>query len=217
MPIAEILPGVHHWSAIHPRTGLLASSYFIADGGVLVDPLVPADEGIEWFTEPGRRAAAIVLSNRHHYRESGAFHERFGCTVRAPEAGLHEFKSGEPVRGYVPGDALPGDLLAIEIDSISPDDSGLFLASHRALWLADSIVRSSSDPSSRLGWVSDRLMDNPPETKRGLLEAFERVLRNYDFQHLMLAHGLPLVGDGRAQLEQFVKAGGRTSTDTFSG
>jgi hypothetical protein len=59
-------------------------------------------------------------------------------------------------------------------------------------------------------------MDDPPQTKRGLLDAFERVLRDYDFQHLLLAHGLPLIGDGRAQLEEFVRCGGRTATGAFS-
>jgi hypothetical protein len=54
-------------------------------------------------------------------------------------------------------------------------------------------------------------MDDPPETKRHLLDALARVLRDLDFEHVLLAHGGPLVGDGRAQLQEFVSRGGRTA------
>jgi hypothetical protein len=58
-------------------------------------------------------------------------------------------------------------------------------------------------------------MDDPPETKRGLLAAFTRVLDEFEFQNLLLAHGLPLIGNGRAELEEFVSSGGRTATGAF--
>jgi hypothetical protein len=32
-----------------------------------------------------------------------------------------------------------------------------------------------------------------------------------DFEHVLLAHGLPLVGDGREELQRFVDEGGRTN------
>jgi hypothetical protein len=32
--IAEILPGVHHWTAQHPRQRFTVSSYWLDDGGV---------------------------------------------------------------------------------------------------------------------------------------------------------------------------------------
>ena len=47
-------------------------------------------------------------------------------------------------------------------------------------------------------------MDDPGRDQAGLLEAFGRVLADYEFEHLLLAHGLPLVGNGRAELEQLV-------------
>jgi hypothetical protein len=54
-------------------------------------------------------------------------------------------------------------------------------------------------------------MDDPPETKRRLLDVFARVLRDLDFEHVLLAHGGPLVGDGRAQLQELISSGGRTA------
>ena len=37
----EILPGVYHWAAKHPRIGFAVSSYFLAESGTLLDPMIP--------------------------------------------------------------------------------------------------------------------------------------------------------------------------------
>jgi hypothetical protein len=210
----EILPGIWHWTTPNERIGgIPVSSYWLQESGVFIDPLVPQDEGIEWFA--ARAPSAVVLANRHHYRDSDLLNERFGCLVHVPSAGLHEFADGQPVVGYEPGDVLPGGLVGFEVGALSPDDGGLYLASADAIWLADTLVRSPTDPSSPLGWVVDSLMDDPPSTKRGLLVAFTRVLDEFEFKHVLLAHGLPLVGNGRDELEAFVLSGGRTASDAF--
>jgi hypothetical protein len=54
-------------------------------------------------------------------------------------------------------------------------------------------------------------MDDPPATKRALLAALSRVLDELDFEHVLLAHGDPYIGDGRALLEELVATGGRTA------
>lgn len=212
----EILPGIWHWAT--PRAsigGKPVSSYWIDEGGVAIDPLVPEDAGLDWFAARPTPPSAVVLSCRHHYRDSGDFNDRFGCTIQAPRSGMQEFTSGEPVTAYDPGDVLPGGLVAVEVGVLSPDDSALYLPDRKVLWLADAAVRSMTDPASKLGWVIDVLMDDPPETKRRLLERLSEILDEYDFEHLMLGHGLPLVGDGRAQLEELVRSGGRTAVEAF--
>jgi len=156
-----------------------------------------------------------VLANRHHYRDSGRIAERFGCQVHVPSAGLHRFTDGQPVVGYQPGAELPGGLRAFVVGSLSPDEDGLYSESAAAIWVADTIVRSPTDPSGRIGWVTDSLMDDPEQTKAGLLQAFSEVLADYEFEHLLLAHGLPLVGNGRSELEQLISDGGRTAGDAF--
>lgn len=215
MAIAEILPGVFHWTAPHPKHGLTVSSYWLDDSGVAIDPLVPRDEGIEWFARRQTAPAAVVLSNRHHYRDSDAFNERFGCVAWVPRAGLHEFTHGEPVSPYDPGDELPGGLLAVEIGALAPDDGALYLGSLRALWLADSVVRAYA-PGSEPGFVVDSLMDDPPRTKRGLLRALATVLDTHEVEHVLFAHGEPMLGDGGATLREWVAGGGSTADDVFA-
>ena len=211
----QIIAGIWHWTAPYSNIGgTLVSSYWLDEAGVLIDPLTP-DAVLEWLSRRPTPPTAVVLANRHHYRNCAAINERFGCQVHVPAAGMHAFTQGEPVVPYEPGDELPGGLVAVEVGALSPDDGGLYLGSSRGLWLADTLVRSPTDPASGIGWVPDSLMNDPVQTKRGLLAAFERILSDYDFEHLMLAHGLPLVGNGRAELERFVREGGRPARGAF--
>ena len=107
-PIREVLPGVHHWTAIHPRIRLPVDSYFIESAGIVLDPMVPR-EGLEWFERRGT-PSQIVLTNRHHLRDSEAYAEAFGCPIRCSDAGLHEFEGGPEGRGLrVRGGAGAGD------------------------------------------------------------------------------------------------------------
>ncbi len=211
-PVQEVLPGIHHWTTRHPRIGAVVSSYWLGEAGVLLDPLVPAQEGLDWFAEQPVRPEAILLSNRHHYRESGAFAERFGCTIYCNIAGLHEFSHGEQVEGFEIGDELPGGVIAHEMGAICPDDTALHLPSSRALVIADSVVLGGPGGlDGLLGFVPDYLMDDPPGTKAGILASCTRLLAELDFEHLLLAHGGPVIGDGRSRLQDLVDSGGRTA------
>ncbi len=209
----EVLPGVRHWTATHPKLGIVVSSYWLAGDGVLFDPLVPG-EGIEAFD--ARPPRAILLSNRHHLRESARFVERFGCTVHCNSAGLHEFAdSGVEVAGFEIGARLPGGVVAARMDAICPDDTALYLPEQRALVLADGVVRGGAQGAGGpLGFVPDTLMDDPEQTRQELLASCRRLLEELDFDSLLLAHGGPVIGDGRALLEDLVACGGRTAFET---
>ena len=208
----EVLPDTFHWPAMHPGIHMEVSSYWLEDGGILIDPLVPPDVGLEWFEHRPTAPAEILLSNRHHYRDSTAFQDMYGCPVYCNRAGLHEFTSGERVVAFDPGDPLPGGVIAHEVGGLCDDETALYLPSRRAVLFADGVVRGGPQgQAGRLGFVPDVLMDDPAETKQHLLDAFSRLLAELDFDHLLLAHGGPVIGDGRAQLEEFVERGGRTA------
>lgn len=195
----RILPGVLHWTTIHERWGIEISSYLLEEERVLIDPGIP-EEGLEWFAEHGPPVAAL-LTNRHHYRHAGTFAERFGATVHASRLGMQAFTSGEPVTPFSGGDELPGGVLAIEVGGICADETALLMPAHRAVAVADGVVRMP--PDSPLGFVPDQLMHDPERTKARLAEGYRRVL-GHDWDHLLLAHGNPVVGDGRKALAEFV-------------
>jgi hypothetical protein len=196
--VEEIVPGIWHWSATHPRIKILVHSYYLPAEGVLIDPLVP-DEGLEWFDEHGP-PTDVLLTNRHHYRSSARFGERFGVTVHCVREGLHEFTGGERVEPFDFGDSLPGGIVAHEVGAICPDETALHIPAREALALADGAVRWK--PGGPLGFVPDRFMDAPAQTKEGLRESYRR-LAELDFRHLLLAHGEPFVDTGREALAAF--------------
>jgi hypothetical protein len=78
--------------------------------------------------------------------------------------------------------------------------------------LADGIVKGGTyGGDGPLGFVPDSFMDDPPGTKQGLLTGCEHLLSELEFEHLLLAHGGPVIGDGRALLQDLVDNGGRTA------
>lgn len=197
----ELLPGLFHWYAIHPNHGMQVSCHFVAGSGTALDPLLP-DEGIEWFDD--HRPERIVLSTRHHLRHSERIADRFGCPILAHEDGLHEFEDGPEVGGFAFGDRLAADVTALTMNAISPDDTVLRIeVAEGALLFADSVINHRG-----LGFVSDRLIggDDPEATKRLIRERAAALLEE-DFDHLLFAHGDPLVGGGKQELRAFVESG----------
>jgi hypothetical protein len=194
----EIAPGIWHWATPHPGIGIRVHSYYLAAERVLLDPIAPV-EGLDWFAVNGP-PTDILLTSRHHYRSSDDFVDRFGVTVRCVRQGMHEFSRGEPVEPFDFGDELPGGVAAYEVGAICPDETALFIPARRALAVADGVVRW--EEGGALGFVPDYLMDDPERTKAGLRDSYRR-LSELDFEHLLLAHGDPLVGTGREQLAAF--------------
>jgi hypothetical protein len=197
----EIAPGVFHWSAIHPNHGMEVSSYFLADEATLLDPMLPPD-GLDWFEDHGP-PAAIVLTNRHHYRQSADYVGRFGCSVHCHRAGLHEIPIHQHVEPFAPGDEPVPGVVVQPVDAICPDEVAVHVPRADALAIADGVVRWQ--PDDPLGFVPDSLMDDPPATKRGLLDAY-RALLSLEPRHLLLAHGNPIVGNGAEALREFVES-----------
>lgn len=197
----EIVPGIFVWVAFHEGIGQNVCSYYVEPAGIVIDPMEP-EVGLDWFDgreQPPRKA---ILSTRHHYRHSDRFAERFGLTVHASAPGMHEFDgTGRAVEPFEFGDEVAPGVVAIGTNTISPDDTTLHIAhGGGALLFADGLVRP---PGARLGFVPEFLMDEPEKTKQGLTEAFRGLLER-DFEHLLFAHGEPIVGGGHAALSEFV-------------
>lgn len=196
----EIAPGIWHWTVKHPKIGWDVSSYFLPETGALLDPLIPP-EGMERLEELGP-PREIVLSNRHHYRHCGELAERFGLRVRAPRVGMHEFDDDAPVDPYDFGEELAGGSIVVhEVGGICPDEAALHIPSVNALSVADGVIHYDG-----LTFVPDELMDEPEQTKRALKEAYARLADELEFEHLLTAHGEPVVGGARGALRSFAAA-----------
>jgi hypothetical protein len=188
--------GIRHWTAEHPNLGIDVSSYWLPDLGVLLDPIaVPAEV---------EDVAEIVLSNRHHRRDAFEAHERFGAPVRVPRLGVHEFADDDPVEPYDFGEPLAGGaIVAHQVTELWPDDGALHIPSLNALAIADTVVHYGDE----LDYVPEQFMDDPEAEKRSIREGLARVTGELDFEHLLLAHGTPIAGEGRERLRRFARAG----------
>ena len=198
----EILPGLFHWTAVHPKIRIEVSSYWWRERRVLLDPLLPT-EGIGAFH--GMDPEHVILTNRHHWRHSSELVAALGCTVWCNEEGLHEFTHGEVVRGFRAGEKLPGGIESHAVGVLCPDETALLLpVKGGALAVADGVVRDHGGP---LGFVPDALIgDDPATVRKALRAAYAGLCTKLDFDTLLLAHGLPIVGGAREALRKFAEA-----------
>jgi hypothetical protein len=193
----EVQTGIFHWNAFHEGIQQRVSSYYVEGAGAVIDPMTPPD-GLGWFAS--RPPERILLTNRHHYRRSDDFRERFGCPVFCNREGLHEFEGGPQVEGFSIGDEVAPGVVAREVGAICPDDTALHVTvGDGVLAFADGVIRAGN---GSLGFVPDFLLgDDPGDVKRGLAESVERLLE-LDFDTLLFAHGEPLAGGGKAALRR---------------
>ena len=189
----EIAPGLYDYAAFHRTIGLTVHSHFVAEAGVLIDPMALDGE----LPAP---ASLAVLTNRHHLRHAADF----GCPIACHEAGLREFEgTGVEVRGFSWGEDLAPGVRALEVGVLCPEETALHVAvGDGFLSFADAVIRGDD---GGLELVADHLLGDDPEAVReGLLAAFSRLLQQVSFDGLLLAHGAPSVRGGRAELEALV-------------
>ncbi|HZI90111.1 MAG TPA: hypothetical protein VFD31_00620 [Thermoleophilaceae bacterium] len=195
----EILPGLLHWTARHPKIEMDVSSHYYEPGAALFDPLEP-DGGLG-FLDGRAQPERIVLTCRHHLRDSAELSERFGATVHCNELGLHEFEGAEVrVKGFRPGDQVAPGIEALQMGSIAPDDTVLSLdVEGGALAFADALIHYGGEVS----FVPDSLLGDPAADKRGMLASLEALLER-EADTLLFAHGDPIVGGGHEVLRRFM-------------
>ncbi len=195
----EILPGVWHWTAEHPGIHIEVSSHWVPASGALIDPLLPADEGMDAFRE--QPPNLILLSNRHHLRHAERFAAELGCAIECSRPGLHEFEDRADVKGFDFGAEVAPGIEALEVGAICPDETALLIEDAGALLIADGIMRYGGE----MNFVPDNLLGDDPEgVKAGLRRAYARIL-DRDFDSLLFAHGDPIVGGGKEALREFVE------------
>lgn len=205
----QLVEGILRWDVPHPdwtpedaEAGQgwdkVVASYLVetADGPVLIDPLV-ADDGWEALDRAlGGRTPDVLLTLFWHTRSTPAVVERYPAAtawVHEPAADLVR-ERGATGRTFVPGDSLPGGIEAI--DALRAYEVVYLLPVHRSL-VAGDVLLGGPDGGARL---------LPRSWFRGdydtLCGALREALLPLDFDHLLLMHGEPVLGTGRAALER---------------
>jgi hypothetical protein len=192
----EIFPGVVHWSMFHDPIGMRVSSYYVQPAGIVIDPKLP-EAGLTLPVRPQQ----VVLTSGLHHRDAALVAEQFGIPIRAPREAVQRLGGSLEVETFSQGDEIAPGVIAIRIGRLCDDEYALHIAVDKgAIAFADGLHRYGE----ALGFFSDDLLgDDPKAVKEGLKQAFHGLLER-DFDHLLFAHGEPLVGGGKAALREFV-------------
>jgi len=196
----EIDSGLYHWTAVHPNIGARVSSYYVAPARAVIDPLEP-EEG--WASLPGP-VEVILLTSGHHTRGSAELAARLGIPIRTSSEAAQRLGDDLAVEAHGPETEVAPGITSLYIGAISADEGALHIAvGSGAIAFADGLIHTRA----KLGFVPDQLIgDEPERVKRELAEAFRRLIAERKFDHLLFAHGEPVVGDGRAALAAFADA-----------
>jgi hypothetical protein len=196
----EIVPGLWHWAAHHEPIHATVSSYYVQPAGIVIDPKVP-DAGLEAL--PGR-PQQVVLTSGHHNRDAQKFADTFGVPIRASHEAVAYLDGRLAIEPFGHGDEVAPGVTAIHIGKLSEDEGALHLTAvpGGAIALADGLNRYGG----ALGFVPDELLGaHPDRVKSGLKDAFRGLLLR-DFEHLLFAHGEPIVGGAKTALRHFLES-----------
>lgn len=196
----EIAPGLIQWTAFHDAIGRVVHSVFVLESGTLIDPMEPPAglDAVSALATPRR----IVLTNRHHYRHSDRYVERFGCEVLCHRDGIQHFDGRASVRGFSFDEQLAEGVRALELASICAEETTVLLdAGGGALCFGDGLTRAED---GSLAFMPDELLgDDPPGVRAGLRRDLSRMCEE-DFDTLLFAHAEPVVGRGRTLLSELL-------------
>lgn len=196
----EILPGLYRWTTFHDGIRARVSSLYLEPAGALIDPRVP-EEGLDAFAGLGR-PQQIVLTSGLHARHSDRFADAFGCVIRASPEALERLGGDLEAQVYTAGDEVAPGVTAIHVGSLAPDEYALHVdIDAGAICFADALIGYAGT----IGFVPDSLMgEDARAVKDGLRNALHGLLAR-DFDHLLFAHGDPVISGGKAALRDFLE------------
>ncbi|MDQ6817248.1 MAG: hypothetical protein M3018_07555, partial [Actinomycetota bacterium] len=191
-----IFPGVYHWTTFHQPIRSWVSSYYVEPAGVVIDPKIP-EGGLGSL--PGE-PRAVLLTSGHHDRDADSLAKAFGIPIRVSRKASDYLGVTLDVEVFDDGEEVVPGVSAIHIGKLSDDEGAFHIAvGDGAIAFADGLIRYAGE----LGFVPDELIgDDPESVKRGLKEVFRGLLTR-DFDHLLVAHGEPLVVGGKEALREF--------------
>jgi hypothetical protein len=191
-----------HWTTQHEGIDAPVSSHAVFPAGIVIDPRVPEGGFAALAGWPAPRG--VVLTSAHHARHAELFAEEYGIPVRTSRQAAERLDGALQTDVFGDGDEVARGVRAIEIGVLSPDEYALHLdVAEGAIAVADGVHRYPGE----LSFFRDSLLGDEPEAVKAGLRAAFRGLLDLPFDHLLLAHGDPVVGGGKAALRAFAEAG----------
>lgn len=200
MEVLEIAPRLWRWTAYHEEWKEVVGCVYWEndDGVVLIDPLVPADDGKRFFRaldkEVRGKQVHILVTVFWHVRSTAELVERYGARVWGPRSGKPAIarRAGDVTDPFVPGDALPGGIEAYRTARAA--EVVYWIPEHSALVPGD-VLLGDGKGGARMcpqSWLPEK------KTQRDLAASL-RPLLDLPVRRILVSHGKPvLTGGGRA-------------------
>lgn len=194
--LIHIFPNVHKWIVVDEQ-GIPMGCWLVENRGerVLIDPAW--DEEVLPVLEKEKRPTAILLTTPHHERDVQRFREHFKIPVYASEAAIlpHAEPPDFPIRT---GTLLPGELIPIPVDGAAAGEVLFFLPEQGGLLFVGDLFHT--DAQAQVHLIDARFASD--------IEAVKASVRNrllhYDFDVLLVSHGLPVLHHAREMVRQLV-------------
>lgn len=191
----QLADGAYCWSAFNAEKKFNFNGHILrtAEGTVIVDPVPFSADDLAYIEAAGLKPDALVITNRNHLREREAVIKRW----KIPTV-LHVLEDKEagivPEKTVKDGDGVYG-LVCVHLPGKSPGEIALYWPERRLFLLGDALIA----PFGKLKTVPVEKQDDPAALKRSL-----ELLRTYDFDHLLVGDGDPLLGDAKSAVVAFL-------------
>lgn len=194
----QLVEGAYSWASFNPEKKFNFNGHILRtpEGTVIVDPPAFSADDLSYIEAAGLKPDALVITNRNHLRERSSILGRW----KIPTV-LHEQEVEQA--GVVPdktvkdGDKVHG-LVCVHLPGKSPGEIALYWPERRLLLVGDALIA----PYGKLKTVPVEKQDDPAALRRSL-----ELLRTYDFDHLLVGDGDPLLGDAKTAVVSFLNAG----------
>jgi hypothetical protein len=201
----EIAPGIWRWTARHPEWhpgewGAEVGCYALVGGGrrtVLIDPLAPGGDDGFWERLDGVVAGGVtcLITIGYHLRSAEAVCARYpGTTVWGHRNVGRRMRDRAAFRELSP-QAAPAGVRAFAIGRPRRAELPVLVESHAALAFGDAVVGTAE--GLRM-WCNEPVDER---RRRFYSERFAPTLAPIlaeRFEHVLVTHGPPAVGDGQA-------------------
>jgi hypothetical protein len=185
------------WQAYDPavKSDLFASAVKNSEGLFLIDPIPLAPAFLAELTAHGH-VAGILVTNANHTRAAAAFARQSGATIFAAEPVIGEL-GGEKTQSIAGGEIIPG-VVAIPLAGAAAGEMAFHFADHGGtVVIGDALINFEPDGFALL---PAKYCSNQKQMGRSL-----RQLLDWPFEHLLFAHGAPILSSARARLETLLR------------
>jgi glyoxylase-like metal-dependent hydrolase (beta-lactamase superfamily II) len=195
--VKKILDDLYTWSVFNEQKKLNFNGLYLKAGGsfILIDP-PPMSLDDRTFVEKTGAPARIYITNKHHTRASIDFRHDWKSRIYIHEKDqpIMEIMADET---FSTGEMLEGELQAIRIpDAKTPGEVALYWAKNKALIVGDAMI---GKPEGSLSMLSDDKFKDSKKARLGL-----NVLREYDFDILLVGDGASILKNAKTIFEQFL-------------